>query len=660
LVPVLTRVRLKVVFLLLLFLFCCSLFAFAATDWAPISPAELQMKDLPEQPGAPAFILYHEEVDNDQQHFHSVYLRIKVLTEAGRKYGDVQIPYDRYDSAISDVHGRTIHSDGTIVEFQGKPFDKDYIKSKTVKVKMKSFSLPDVQVGSVLEFRYTIRYGDYSLWAPRWVLQGDMFQRKQHFMFLATAGEIRMQHGEIGRGLAYTWMLPKDVEVKNSHDRYELDVSNMLPFVEEEHMPPSLPFKYYVRFYYRSVANSDQFWSEEGKYWSKDVEHFVGKKGGVAEAVAAIVAPGDSPEQKVKKIYAYVNKIDNLTYHPKRTEQEQKVLGQRENRGAEDVLHQQFGDRDDITRLFVAMARAAGVPAWVMLVTDRGETLFEPKYLSMDQLNAEIAIVQLNGKDVFLDPGTKFCPYGVVYWGYSATQGIRQTASGGTEIAQTPMPDYMAALTKRVARLRMDDHGQVEGTLAAGFFGQEALLRRLQGQRTDDVGRTKILEDEAKSWFSADAQISVSKQPDWNAVDAPLVVEYKVSSPMLVSAGKRLLMPCDMFEYDHPVMFAHNDRIHPIYFEYPNRKVDDVRITLPDDLAVDTLPGNESARLDFAIYKAERKQDKNVVSATRDLAIATFAIGPSEYKQVKGFYDKVKEYDDQQVLLKRVSNVAQK
>ena len=130
----------------------------AGTDWAPLNPAELQMKDLPEQPGAPAFVLFREEIDNDQQGSHSVYMRIKVLSEAGRKYADVQIPYYKEEFNISDVHGRTIHPDGSIVEFQGKPFDKMVVKSKTLKVRDKSFTLPDVQVGSMLEYKYTLHY----------------------------------------------------------------------------------------------------------------------------------------------------------------------------------------------------------------------------------------------------------------------------------------------------------------------------------------------------------------------------------------------------------------------------------------------------------------------------------------------------------------------
>ncbi len=112
------------------------------------------MKDLLEQPGAQACVLYRDEYTNDEQGVITVYKRIKVLTEAGRRFADVQIAYEKFDYDVTDLRARTIHSDGTVVEFHGKPLDKDVVKSKSVKVKVKSFSLPDVQVGSVLEYRY--------------------------------------------------------------------------------------------------------------------------------------------------------------------------------------------------------------------------------------------------------------------------------------------------------------------------------------------------------------------------------------------------------------------------------------------------------------------------------------------------------------------------
>ncbi len=473
----------------------------AGTDWAPVDPAELQMKDLPEQPGAPAFVLFHEEIDNDQQGSHSMYMRIKVLSDAGRKYADVQIPYYKDEINISDIHGRTIHPDGSIVEFQGKPFDKVVVKSKNLKIRVKAFTLPDVQLGSILEYKYTLRTENNTLWPTRWTVQSDLFQRKEHFRFVPYSGNIQMAHGEVGKGLAYNSMLPRGSEIKSVRDTYELDLANVPAFVEEEHMPPPQEYKYYVRFYYRRVNDADQFWREEGKYWSSDTEKFLGKKHGISETVAGIVSASDTPEQKVKKIYTYVGGIDNLTYKPQRTQQEERVLGVKDNRGVEDVLRLRSGDRQEITLLFIAMVRAAGIPAYAMYVSDRSEDVFLKTHLGLDQLNAYVAIVQLDGKDVFLDPGTKFCPYGIMDWKYTGTQGLRQLPGGGAELARTPPPEYVKAVTKRVARLQLNDQGVVEGTLAIGYFGQEALIRRLEGSRTDDVGRTKILEDEVKSWL---------------------------------------------------------------------------------------------------------------------------------------------------------------
>ena len=49
-----------------------------------------------------------------------------------------------------NLHARTIRPDGTIVEFSGKAFDKSIVKARSVKYLAKTFTLPDVQVGSIL------------------------------------------------------------------------------------------------------------------------------------------------------------------------------------------------------------------------------------------------------------------------------------------------------------------------------------------------------------------------------------------------------------------------------------------------------------------------------------------------------------------------------
>src|SRR4051794_8770462 len=83
--------------------------ACAAADWPPITPEEQALKDVEEQLGAPAVILERQEIADDLNNYHSTYKRIKVLTDAGRKEADVELPYNRNGFSISEISGRTVH-----------------------------------------------------------------------------------------------------------------------------------------------------------------------------------------------------------------------------------------------------------------------------------------------------------------------------------------------------------------------------------------------------------------------------------------------------------------------------------------------------------------------------------------------------------------------
>src|SRR5579859_4199962 len=90
---------------------------FAFEDWQPISPDELKMTSEPAAPGAAAIILYRELKSDDNEHFEYTYYRIKILTDEGKKYADVKVAYDNSYSHVTDIKGRTIHSDGTVIPF---------------------------------------------------------------------------------------------------------------------------------------------------------------------------------------------------------------------------------------------------------------------------------------------------------------------------------------------------------------------------------------------------------------------------------------------------------------------------------------------------------------------------------------------------------------
>ena len=262
----------------------------AAVDWPPIAPEDLALTAVSQQPGAPAVILLHEETADDPNNNHSVYMRVKVLTEAGRKYADVEIPYSRSDFTISDVSGRTVHADGSIVPFEGKPFDKVAVRTKgshSLRIHLKSFTLPDVQLGSILDYRYSYRYGDRVFYPPEWILQDELFQEREVFKFIPYVGDLQLEHGRIGNGIAWSAFVPKDhppmlhnvprtslASARQSSEWVDLEMTSVPAVVEEPFMPPRDTLAYRVQFYYTLNSKTEDYWKEEGKYWSKEVEGF--------------------------------------------------------------------------------------------------------------------------------------------------------------------------------------------------------------------------------------------------------------------------------------------------------------------------------------------------------------------------------------------------
>ena len=263
--------------------------------------------------------------------------------------------------------------------------------------------------------------------------------------------------------------------------------------------------------------------------------------------MAQVTSASDSPEQKVRKIYAFIAGLENQSYIPYRPEQEQKVLGLKNNQGAEDVLRQRSGDHDELNRLFVSMVRAAGIPARMMRVPNRERTFFNQYLMSTHQFDGEIAIVQIAGKDVYFDPGSKYCPYGLLNWRYSGSEGLRQSATKGTEFGESTLNGYGEAMIQRLALLQLTDQGRVEGTIKVGYYGLEGMERRQLAGKTDAEGRKKLLEDEVKEWLPADAEVTLVGEPNWDTTEEHMAAHFKVSSPAAVSAGKRWLVPIHLF-----------------------------------------------------------------------------------------------------------------
>ncbi len=611
-------------------------------------------------PGATAVYLYREETTDDSLRMYSFYVRLKVLTEGGKEKANVELPFvsDRAGFTIDTIAGRTIHPDGTIVAFTGKPYDKMIEKGKGYQYKSKVFTLPAVEVGSILEYRYKLRYDDAYYSAPDWYVQSDLYMRKAHYMWRPTTGLVGNESDGISGNIAWLPVLPKGTQVvqkavngRNGQREISLDVQDVPPLVHEEMMAPAESLSYRVMFYWTSYGTIDEYWKAAGKRWAKAQDHFIGPNKGVKDYVAEITSPGDTQEQKLKKIYDAVMKIENTEYTRQRSTQEEKAAGLKDVSTTDDVLMRKRGNGDQLAGLFVAMARAAGMKAYVMGVANRQKRIFISSYFSVGQLDDDIAIVNVDGKDEYFDPGERYCEFKHVAWEHAGSAGLRET-EGGTAVAGVPPESYKTAHVQRVADLTLDEHGEASGTVKMTYNGDPALHWRQESLRGDTTSLKEDLKTSMERLLPGGMEVKVTNMQDLENPDKPLVVEFDVKGAIGSPTGKRLLIQANLFQVNATPTFPNSKREQAVVLEYPSFYQDAVRIKYPATMAIESVPAAATEKLKTAaLYGSSVKEGAGSVTFYRNLMVGEDVFPVSEYPELRAFYGKVETKDQEPMVL---------
>jgi hypothetical protein len=635
-------------------------------QFIPPTPEELKMTDDPKSPGAAAVYLNYSEDDNDPMHYQAIYARIKILTEKGKELSVVNLPFLSNDFKITDIKARTIHADGTVIPLEVKP--EELLSSKTTDktISHKVFTLPKVEVGSIIEYRYEIRYDDDRVSSPMWEIQREYFVHKAHYSFIpfpnfqpgsraqTTSRYIADSKGRVANSLIWWMNLPKGVTIKTDvGGHYAVDLEDVPAIPDEPWMPPIRSVLYKVFFYYMPSFTAQEFWMDSAKDWVKENEHFAEVSSGLREAVSQIVSPTDPDLEKARKIYKAVQALDNTDYSRKKSESEMKALKIKEAKHAEDVWKQKSGDSEDIALLYLAMLRAAGLKAYAVKVVDRDRGVFDPSFMSLGQLDDTLVDLQIGTELNLLDPGERMCPFRTVSWRHSGVRGLAEN-DAGPSIVTLPEQGYKDNLTNRRAMLTLDAHGGITGTLQYTLTGQEALRWRQEALRNDVEELKKRFDRMLESDVPQGVEAHVDHFLALDNPDANLIAMIKVQGKLGTATAKRLLLPGQFFEARGQQPFVDQPhREQPVDMQYGLQEADQVDYTLPAGYTVEGGP--QVANISWtghAVYIVKTaSQQPGSFTVARRLARAFSQVKPGEYQDLRGFYQKVAAADQQQIVL---------
>jgi hypothetical protein len=168
----------------------------------------------------------------------------------------------------------------------------------------------------------------------------------------------------------------------------------------------------------------------------------------------------------------------------------------------------------------------------------------------------------------------------------------------------------------------------------------------------DETERRKFLEDQVREYIPTGIDVELTNHPEWETASPTLVATYDLKVPGWASAaGRRALLPFGLFSASEKQLFDHTNRVHPVYFQYPFEKADDVTIQLPLGWHVSSLPKELTSDGKAVLYVRKAEDEKGTLHLRRVLRSNLLMVETKNYPVLRNFYQIVRTGDEEQIIL---------
>lgn len=636
----------------------------AFEDWKPIDPAELSIKNSTVEKEADAEGLFWEvRIDDnpDGNLIFSHYIRVKVFTERGREsQSRIDLEYGKLygtEIKIQDIAARTIKPDGSIVELKKSDiFERTIAKASGLKMKARSFAMPAVEPGCIIEYRWReVRLRSDANYL-RLQFQRDIPVRRVQYLVKPFQYEGASFNSITLHGTSPPW-------VKEKNGFYSTTMNNMPAVQEETRMPPEDQVKTWMLVYYASAdkqPEAEKYWLDVGKRFYENTKSLIKPNDEVKKKAAELTADAKTDDEKLARLFEFCRtKISNTSNDASGLTAEERLKA-KDNKNPSDTLKRGIGNGGDIDLLFAALATASGFDARIVLAPDRGDLFFNKQLPNLYFLDPRMIAVNAGGTWKFFHPGYNYLPFGMLRWQEEGEQALITDPKQPVWV-DTPMTSHENSKIKRVAKLKLSEDGTLEGDVRLEFTGHAAIGRKETLDAMSETEREADLKDDLKEQVSA-AEVTNVKIENVTDHVKPLIYSYSIRIPGYAQrTGKRLFIQPAFFQYGLKPLFSSATRKYPIYFHYPWSEEDQVNIDVPTGYKLD----NADAPAPFSSGKvSDYKPTLAITSDGKTLVYKrSFFFGgngsvlfPVEtYPAVKAYFDQLHKQDNHSIALKQAA-----
>jgi hypothetical protein len=530
---------------------------------------------------------------------------------------------------------------------------------------VKVFAMPGVEVGSVIEYSYSIKNKIPFVWR---------FQREVPILYsklLIEAPDAFKYDYTIAN--PYNLKVEKSISHHKEKVRLEFVIHDLPAITYEPFMPPISDVITQIYLPLTEIADDGYNIPIVGTSWRMlgdmlwyDILKERLKSDQFLEHQALEIVGGSTDDlEKIAKIYEYLR--SNVRYVAVEIGEGRFIP-----HNPAEVLKKKYGDCKDKAILFIALLKAIGIEAYPVLTLTRGSGTVIEHLISGGQFNhmviaipgrhfSEIEnynkfVVRVKGlfdgdkEYIVLDPTSSAVPFPQLPWYLEDTKAllIKEDESTLISIASSLAEDNETIYTTDVS---IQDNESVICSTTVIRKGQEANKLRDMLLYLSDADQKEFLEHTlAVACPGATIEdISISQLTD---IEKPLLIHYHYTIPHYVHSVEsfRAFSPC-ILHLSMVDELTRKEREHPLWFDFCATHTDVINIRIPAGYSVKSIPEMVSTSSAFAHFSCSCKEEDRLLVLERRLTIHETEIPTYQYNEVGQLFETISTSERKNVIL---------
>jgi hypothetical protein len=621
----------------------------APVRWGKVTPEEIKLTRCAFDSTATAVVL--ADYGQIKLGYGNVLIerhrRIKILDRKGLGQANISIPYYIKNNMekVTSLQAQTLNVDakGKVIETEvaGKQlFDVDANENW----REKRFTFANVEVGSILEYRYTTVSENF-FFLDAWLFQS----------------EIPTLHSElrafIPEGLDYRLLMQgrkligKYSEVSGS----QWALSNVPALREESHVANHLDYAEKIRFqlagYKRASSSHPAAGSEyvtTMTSWEKlatelleneTITRYLNRRGVAKEVLSTLYAPTDPELVRLQKIYHHVShglRWDGT--HRFSTDQPLNAL-----------LDKKQGNSAEINLYLTLLLREAGIQANPVLLSTRHHGKVHVTYPLLSQFNHLIACARVDGKEMLLDATDRMRPYHLL-----ADDDLNDNAflldKGKPRWVQTKANTPTRQTTS--VEVDLNDPAKPLYRFSVRYEGYLALDKRLQfAKKGNKALANEVISNENQDFKLINAKVEHADDPN-EALLATL--SYQPEDAGQAQPSMVYFNPVLLNEFtENP--FKQEQRFLPVELDYPQTRTYILNLKVPAGYRVQEMPKSVLMKFpgELAEFRYQVNQQNDLVQLLTTVNFKSSVIPSEYYDHLREFYDQIISKYREAIVLKK-------